>query len=493
VNILDAIEDENLFRPFLGDDLITWSRWAVALRALYGLPIASTNGHALVEDCTGRRVAELPWEGFKTALFLVGRRSGKSRISALIGAFEALFGGHETDLAKGEVGILPIISPSRHQSMIVWRYLQSIFETPLLQQEVAEVKESDHRLKLRNGIEIRILTGDFRTVRGPTVICAIIDEICFFGVADDSFVRSDTELVRAIRPALVTTKGKLIGISSPYQMKGWAYQQFRKQHGKNRGHPEFQEKWRGLVWNAASRVMNPTLSQAEIDAAFAEDPMSARSEFLGEWREDIEEFVPRALIERRVIPGRKELMPRTSLAQEYRAGVDLSGGRRDSAALVIIHRERGRIVQDLAKEWRAPLNPFEVVGEIARELKRFGLSSVQGDNYAGEWGVEAFRQYGIHYGLADKPKPELYRELLPILCGASIELLDHPTQTNQLASLERRPRSGGKDVIDHPRGAHDDVANALAVAVDFGTGQTLIAGGIRTMVHVGAERVLVYE
>jgi len=31
-----------------------------------------------------------------------------------------------------------------------------------------------------------------------------------------------------------------------------------------------------------------------------------------------------------------------------------------------------------------------------------------------------------------------------------------------LASLERRTRSGGRDVIDHGQGGHDDLANVVA-------------------------------
>ncbi len=80
MNILDAVKDENLFHPFFGDDLSTWGSRAVALRALYGLPIKSAKSRELVEQCTGRSPDELPAEGFRTALFLTGRRSGKSRI-----------------------------------------------------------------------------------------------------------------------------------------------------------------------------------------------------------------------------------------------------------------------------------------------------------------------------------------------------------------------------------------------------------------------------
>src|SRR5207249_4677523 len=188
------------------EKLSSWSPWAIALRALYGLPIRSTRGRELVQLCTGRAAETLPEHGFQTGLFLVGRRSGKSRIAAVIGAFEALFGGHEHKLAKGESGIIPIISPTLYQSSIVWKYLHAIFNTPLLRQEVVDEREVEKILLLRNGLEIRILTGDWRTVRGPAVVCAILDEVCFLGMSEESKVRSDTELVRALRPALITTK-----------------------------------------------------------------------------------------------------------------------------------------------------------------------------------------------------------------------------------------------------------------------------------------------
>jgi hypothetical protein len=39
-------------------------------------------------------------------------------------------------------------------------------------------------------------------------------------------------------------------------------------------------------------------------------------------------------------------------------------------------------------------------------------------------------------------------------------LLDDQRLISQLCSLERRTARGGRDSIDHPPGAHDDVANA---------------------------------
>jgi hypothetical protein len=40
--------------------------------------------------------------------------------------------------------------------------------------------------------------------------------------------------------------------------------------------------------------------------------------------------------------------------------------------------------------------------------------------------------------------------------------LDNQRLAAQLCSLERRTARGGRDSIDHPPGAHDDLANAVA-------------------------------
>jgi len=49
-----------------------------------------------------------------------------------------------------------------------------------------------------------------------------------------------------------------------------------------------------------------------------------------------------------------------------------------------------------------------------------------------------------------------------MLFSDQVELLDDPVLIDQLAALERRTRSGGKDVIDHPKDGKDDLANAVA-------------------------------
>jgi hypothetical protein len=75
---------------------------------------------------------------------------------------------------------------------------------------------------------------------------------------------------------------------------------------------------------------------------------------------------------------------------------------------------------------------------------------------------QSFQKRGILYTPSEMPKSALYVDLLPKLNARTIRLVDNQRVVNQIAALERRTSRGGKDSIDHPPGAHDDVANVIA-------------------------------
>ncbi len=477
MNILDAIADENLFGPFLGGDHSSWQNWFVALSVLYGRRVHPRHGD-LIRTCTGRDRRLLPRDGFDTALFLTGRRSGKSRVSSIIGAYEAVLAGHEKRLAKGEKGLVAVCAPTKQQARVVRGYIRAIFDGPVLSPEV--IGETAEGFDLANGVGIAVLAGDWRTVRNFTLLAAIVDEAAFFGLDEESKVRSDTELIRALKPGLATVRGRLIGITSPYARKGWCWKTYRTNFGNDAG--------KVMVWNCPSRTMNPTLSQAVVDDAYAEDPQAARSEYGGEFRDDVAEFLPRSLIEGLVVKGRKELLPRLIQPNiiAYSAFVDLSGGRHDDAALAIGHKADRKVVIDLLRRYRPPCNPHDAICRMADELRRYGVCRVTGDNYAAEFVARGFEGQGIRYQKSEKVKSALYLELLPRLCSGEIELPDDDSLVSQLAGLERRTRSGGRDIVDHPPGAHDDLANVVAGVADVLGKRCLVLGSLR---RTSCERV----
>ena len=60
-----------------------------------------------------------------------------------------------------------------------------------------------------------------------------------------------------------------------------------------------------------------------------------------------------------------------------------------------------------------------------------------------------------------------------------VDLLDLSRLETQLVGLERRTSRAGRDVVDHPPGGHDDLANAAAGAL------TMASSAARSVVLVG--------
>ena len=72
MNIIEAITDKNLFRPFLADrsgSIESWQHWLVLLRSLTGLPITDKAEQQLIRECTARDPAKMPKKGFQTACY----------------------------------------------------------------------------------------------------------------------------------------------------------------------------------------------------------------------------------------------------------------------------------------------------------------------------------------------------------------------------------------------------------------------------------------
>src|SRR5256886_13850139 len=206
--------------------------------------------------------------------------------------------------------------------------------------------------------------------------------------------------------------------------------------------------------------MNPAVSQQVIDEAAERDAASAAAEWLAEFRSDIESFINREAVEACIAWGVRERAPMQSV--RYYGFVDPSGGSADSMTLATGHREDDIVVVDALREIKPPFSPESAVAEFSELLKSYHVIKITGDRYAGEWPHERFREHGIVYEPAQKPKSDLYRDLLPAINSRKLDLLDDARLLTQLVSLERRTARGGRDSIDHAPGAHDDVANAVA-------------------------------
>ncbi|MBA7596007.1 hypothetical protein ES703_02976 [subsurface metagenome] len=450
MNIIEALHSDNFFKS-LFKDIGTWHAWEVYLRALYGLPIEDRKDRKLFKDCTGLRRS--PATRIKESFVICGRRSGKSFISSIVAVYIATFKDWSKFLSAGERGYIFIIANDKSQARIVKNYVSGILKSRADLERLI-TKDLTWEVELKNQVSIMVKTASFRTLRGYTLLAAILEEIAFW--RSEESANPDKEILAAVRPSLATIPDSLlIGISTPYSRAGVLYEQFKKHYGKAGG---------PLIWRAATERMNPTIDKSIIKTAHREDPSAAKAEWDAEFRTDIEAFLPPEFVEAVIIPRRYEL-PKIA-GVKYHAFADPSGGRQDSFTLAIAHKDPNskKIILDVLREHKPPFQPSVVVSEFSDVLKTYGITQIESDRYAGEWVSEAFRGRGVRVKNSELSASEIYMAFLPLVANGTIELLDNKRLKAQLAGLERKTRSGGKDSITHYPGAHDDLANAAAGA-----------------------------
>lgn len=454
MNIIDIIDDERFFLP-LFRDLTTWQAWRVFIKALFGLPIIDKAEIKIFRQCTGLKQPRKTMA--KEAFVVVGRRSGKSFISSIIAVYLAAFKDWKEYLSPGEKGWIFIIATDKAQAKVIKSYISGILNSTQAFRNLID-RELQWEIELKNGISIAVKTCNFRTIRGYTVVAAICEEIAFW--RDENSANPANEILTALRPALATVpESLLIGISTPYSRFGYLWEQFSKHFGKRGDRIP-------LVWKAPTRLMNPTIDESFIQDALKDDYSSAKSEWLAEWREDIEAFFSLEMIDAVVVPKRIEL-PRIENSQYY-GFIDPSGGRQDSFTLAICHREdKGKIILDCIREIRPHFKPKDVVEEFSDTLKSYGVYLVESDHYAAEWVSSTFEENGISVENSELTSSEIYLNFLPLVANNSVELLDNKRLIEQLRGLERKARSGGRDQITHASfaGSHDDLAIAVAGAI----------------------------
>jgi hypothetical protein len=445
VNIIDAIDDPKVFGAHFRAP--TWDAWRAFLAALFGLPMTAEQ-ISLFQKHTGRTTP--PVQSVREGWLICGRRSGKSFMLACIAVFLASFKDWRRYLGPGEVATIMIIAADRRQARVIMRYCLGLLRAvPMLKQLIeGQTAES---ITLRNRVVVEVHTASFRSTRGYSLIAALCDEIAYW--PSEESAEPDVEILAAIRPGMSTIPGAmLLCASSPYARRGALWDAHRKHFGKD-ADPT-------LVWQAATREMNASVSQSVIDAAMEEDQPRAMAEWSAQFRIDVESFVSRDAVHLCVALDVHERAPMSSV--RYYGFVDPSGGSADSMTLAVGHREGDVVVLDALRERKPAFSPEDVVSEFAELLKSYRITKITGDRYAGDWPRERFREHGVSYEPAQKPKSDLYRDLLPAINSRKLDLLDHPRLLTQLVGLERRTARGGRDSIDHAPGAHDDLANAVA-------------------------------
>jgi hypothetical protein len=449
ITIIDAMN--GLFKPWFRGS--SWDGWKAVLKAADCLPMTTAEVEFFKTISGGRKP---PTKRVSELVAAAARRVGKDSIASGVATHAAVLFDQRDKLRPGERAQVLCLACDRDQAKIVFGYIKAYFDDiPQLRSMVS--RETANTLELNNSVDITVATNSFRSVRGKPILLAILDEAAFF--RSETSASPDVELYAALRPGMLTIPGsRIIIISSPYRKSGLLWDRYRKFFGKNDDNT--------LVVQASVRQLNPTITQAQIDAETEEDPGAAVSELQGQFRDDLTGFLTIELIEAAVDKGVMVRAPQKGLA--YRCGVDPSGGVSDSFTAAISHADKDNsIILDALLEIKAPFDPDVAVEQVASLIKSYGINQCTGDRYSAQFVVSAFAKHGVVYRHSERDRSKIYADVLPIFTSGRARLLDTPKNrlVVQFAGLQRETTSLGRDRIDHGPGQKDDLANGASLAM----------------------------
>src|SRR5882672_4581941 len=153
MNVIEALSDPNTLGASF-PKIITWRAWVACLRAAFALPMNSRDME-IFHRHTERTNA--PRKAIRELWVVVGRRGGKSRITAALGVFLAAFNDYRPHLSIGERATVAIIAGDRAQARTIFRFVHGMFHASKLLRRMIEREGADF-IDLSNAVTIEVHT-----------------------------------------------------------------------------------------------------------------------------------------------------------------------------------------------------------------------------------------------------------------------------------------------------------------------------------------------
>lgn len=332
----------------------------------------------------------------KECYFIADRPGGKDSIASLICAYSAALFDKQHMLRPGEKSVVLCLAVDRSQSQIILGYIKSFFSTIPAPKGLVR-KEVQDGLELSNWCDIVVATSSFKSIRGRSVLLAVMDELAFW--SDENTSNPDTEEYNALLPGTVTIDGMVVAISTPHARRGLLYRKWVQHFGKNSP--------RVVCIQSETRLLNPTIDQRVIDEAMEEDHAVAMSEWGAQFRSDLEFFVSQEAVDAVVVAGRLELPPKAGV--HYFGFIDAAGGSGgpsgDFFTCAVSHREGEIAVLDAVREVKPKpsFSPEGVITSVVAPLfEAYGVRRCKADRWAGGFPVDRCLAHGIRLAPAER-------------------------------------------------------------------------------------------
>lgn len=410
---------------------------------------------------------------------VVGRRGGKTTLSAMLAIYCAVSNNWKPYLQKTPSAHVLILSHSREFSDEVLELIRLLInESPILSRMVNKKKKNTTSTMnlsvpwvLEDGtiehsrVQIKVGAASSKTVRGTAACAVLCDEIAYWNL-DENLKETDEKIMKAVRPNMKQfgKLGMMIKLSSPGIKQGVLYGEYQKwQKGtlpKNY-----------VVFKAPSWVWNTILPKEEFVIEWELDQDGFDTEYRSNFVDSLSNFILPEMVDLAVINGAKFQAPQSENENiKYFAAID-AAYKKDRFTFSVVGHTGNRITQFVSKGWegskKQPVKAKEVAKYIRQICKEFDIPWVAADQYSFQPLKEIFEEYGVtleEYTFNPNFKKKIYFNLKKLTHSQQIDLLDNEIQTKEIKELIVEQSNAGSIRIGHPAGGTDDFADSLAIA-----------------------------
>lgn len=355
----------------------------------------------------------------------IGRRSGKSLLSAMIAAYETykLLKKYNPQTYYGtpEGSSIQIcsIATSKDQAAILYKEVRRHFNNCDFFKQYMDAEtmtqatfHTPHDLDTdgKPSVRITFYSSVAKGIRGSANIVAIMDEVAFFNTSGQS---SAAEVYQALNPSLAQfspkdpndaavpigdTEGRMILISSPYAKQGLFYEQYEMALSGGAGSKDL------LMIQAPTWEVNPTIPREYFEKEYEKNPVAFQTEFGAEFTDKVKSWIERDEDLVQCINPHHRPTTKGRTRERHFLGFDLAP-KGDRTALVLTKLEEDRIQLVYHEQWQAKTDWYELNPHLEEPLLPYAkdLGSVEVLDYEmlAEWIEEVCKRFYVAEGVYD--------------------------------------------------------------------------------------------
>lgn len=433
----------------------------------------------------------------KELVLVIGRRSGKSEISAIIAAYEQyklLKRGHPQAYygmpSGAEIRVL-CIANDKDQASIVYEsmkgHIESVdyFKSSQANSTLSYLKFRTENDRKKYGSTVKskaTIISSFKSsiakgLRGRGVICVILDEIAFFL---DTGTSSAEKIYKAIVPSTAQfspkdpqnrlnpigpSDGRVILISSPDAKDGFFYRKYQQAMSGSRAADNT------LVIQAPTWEVNPTISPEYYEVEYHKDPRAFMTEHGAEFSDRVRGWIEESRDLDECIDPDLRPQIRGAPREIHFAGLDL-GLTNDGTSISLSKIAHGKVELAYHEIWYAGKSWKDSNPHLETPLTQYCLTLQHRKRLdfteIADWILALSKKFYIHKGVFDQwtgivfeqelhkrglsqfemrnfyavDSSNAYQNFKMFMYNKQISLYDYPKYTSEISSdLESKRRS----------------------------------------------------